>query len=191
MKQLLSAQQMSHFFLKNSIQSGDIVVDATMGNGFDTLFLGSLVGETGHVYAFDIQQQALLNTKQLVANSDVHCHYHLILDGHQMIQNYIPQHVQVGGAIFNLGYLPQSDKSITTKGDTTIQALEQLLTRLRLNRLVCLVVYAGHAGGQDEKDLLDAFVAQLPQKQFSVLHYAFVNQKNTPPQLIVIEKISV
>lgn len=185
---LLNAQQFSHYLLTNIINPGDIVIDATIGNGHDTLFLAQLVQEHGHVIGIDIQPQAVQNTKELLKqhNADTQCTLYDI--GHENIQTIIQTENSVSAAIFNLGYLPKSDKSITTKGDTTIQAITQLLPLLRINGLIVVVIYDGHDGGAQERDALLSFVKALPQKQFSVLHYQFLNQANNPPHVIAIEK---
>jgi tRNA G37 N-methylase Trm5 len=177
----------SHYLLEQSIVNGEIVVDATAGNGHDTLFLANLVGSSGHVFSFDIQDAALQNTKALLEKhkkSNVTC----ILDSHSEMTKYIDQ--PIGGAIFNLGYLPGSDHSITTKAETTIKAIESLLSLLKIHKLIVLVVYHGHAGGKEEKDELLAFLQSLDQKKYQVLQYSFINQKNHPPFVLAIEKIA-
>jgi hypothetical protein len=87
-----------------------------------------------------------------------------------------------------LGYLPKGDKEIITKGETTIQAVEMILPRLRKSGLVLLTVYAGHPGGGIEKQAVLDFTKQLSQEIYTVLYYGFINQKNSPPFLIVIER---
>lgn len=111
----------SHQLLKDCIKEGETVVDATCGNGNDTLFLSKLVGKTGQVYAFDIQEQAITQTKQLLEENK-QVNVTLILDSHANMEKYLPETIKgkLGGAIFNLGYLPHSDKTIITKGNTTI-----------------------------------------------------------------------
>ena len=58
---MLRPLEMAHQFLAEVITKEDVVVDATMGNGHDTAFLAQLAGQ---VYAFDIQEQALVNTQE-------------------------------------------------------------------------------------------------------------------------------
>ncbi len=179
----------THHLLKTTINEGDIVVDATCGNGNDTLLLASLVGESGRVYAFDIQKQAITTTKALL---DEHGQKQVtyIQDSHAKINEYIPieETGKIGGAIFNLGYLPRSDKHIITTSESTIPAIASLLNYLMKGRLVILVVYYGHDGGEDEKDAVLTFAKALDQKKFAVLNYQFINQKNNPPFIIAIQK---
>lgn len=178
----------SHDLLKEVVQSGDTVIDATMGNGNDTLFLAQLVGEHGHVYAFDIQEKAIKNTQQKLTENQCTEQTTLHLKGHEHIENLIPLDEVISAAIFNLGYLPKSDKSIVTKEDTTIKALIAILNRLKSKGRIILVVYDGHEEGKIEKREVLKFVANLPQEMYSVLSYQFINQRNNPPSLICIEK---
>ncbi|MGK9332954.1 class I SAM-dependent methyltransferase [Melissococcus plutonius] len=185
---LETALQYSHFLLNEIICPGDHVVDATMGNDNDTLFLAKLVGDKGKVYAFDIQKQALERTRQrLIENQVIQC-TELFQQGHETIEQVLPIETTLSAAIFNLGYLPKSDKEIVTLPETTIQAIEQLLIRLKSKGRLLLVIYYGHSGGQEELKAVSYYCQQLPQEQFNVLSYQFINQKNQPPILFCIEK---
>lgn len=173
--------------LSSVINEGDIAVDATAGNGHDTLFLANLVGETGFVYAFDIQQQAVDVTIQRLKENGLEHRARVILDGHEQLSKYVQE--EVAGAIFNLGYLPGGNHDIITKGETTISAIEQLLSLLKIGGIIVLVIYHGHEGGKEERDAVIEFVKSLPQKYVHVLRYEFINQKNDPPFIIALEKI--
>ncbi|MFY3792255.1 class I SAM-dependent methyltransferase [Ureibacillus sp. MALMAid1270] len=178
--------QYAKYLLSESIEKGEIAVDATAGNGHDTLFLAELVGEDGHVYAFDIQQDAVDATIAQLKENGLEHRATVILDGHEHIEKYVTQ--QIAGAVFNLGYLPGADHSIITKSETTIRAIESLLNLLKINGLIVLVIYHGHEGGKEERDAVIDFVSQLPQKNYNVLRYEFINQKNDPPFIIALEK---
>jgi len=135
----------AHEFLAEIVRHGDIVVDATMGNGHDTAFLAGLGAE---VWAFDVQQQALEKTRErLLANS---LQAKLILDGHENVDQYVSSKIK--GAIFNLGYLPGSDKSVITRAETTLVALDKISKMLAENGRIAIVVYPKHAGGQEEAE---------------------------------------
>jgi 16S rRNA C1402 N4-methylase RsmH len=176
--------------LKKAVKHGGIAIDATTGNGHDTVFLAQLVGENGHVYGFDIQEEAINNTKNRLEEQNLSQHVTLIQQGHETILNSVPSSHQgsVTGAIFNLGYLPGGDKSIVTKSNTTIEAIEQLLHILAPEGIIVLVIYHGHPEGAVEKDHLLDYVKQLDQKKVHVLQYQFINQDNHPPFIIAIEK---
>ena len=174
--------QLSHDFLSEVLDSESIAVDATMGNGHDTVFLASLAKE---VYAFDIQEQALQKTQEKLDAAGLD-NVHLILDGHEHVDNYVQT---IRAAIFNLGYLPSADKSLVTKPNTTLEALNKILSRLEVGGRVSIMVYYGHEGGELEKNQVLAYVGSLPQKKYTVMAYRTLNQVHTPPFLIMVEKV--
>lgn len=178
----------SHTLLKPVIVKGDTVVDATVGNGNDTLFLASLVGNTGHVLGFDVQQQALDKTATQLVLTGMTQRVQLIHDGHEHLNQYLDPEQQISAAIFNLGYLPGSNKAVITHGDTTLKALTTCLTQLRRGGIVALVVYYGHPGGEQEKEMVLNHVKELNQKEYAVLQYGFINQIHQPPFLLAIQK---
>lgn len=179
----------AHELLKDVIEENDIVIDATCGNGNDTLFLAKLVGDKGQVYTFDVQAQAIENTKQLLRKNNIE-NVSYIHDSHAKVSTYVPEEYKgkVSAAVFNLGYLPRSDKSIITQADSTIAALEQLLPYVKKKGRIVLVVYHGHEGGKEEKTAVIDFAEQLDQQLFQVIRYQFINQKNNPPFVVAIEK---
>lgn len=179
----------SHHLLNKSINQGDIAIDATCGNGNDTLYLSKIVGEQGKVIAFDIQEQAIQNSRQLIADNE-RDNVSFIHDSHEKIQDYLPDKLKgkVGGAVFNLGYLPRSDKSIITKGESTIVAIDSILEYLKKDGLIVIVIYHGHEGGKTEKELVLRHVIKLDQNKYNVLKYGFINQKNNPPFIVAIQK---
>lgn len=174
-------------FLPNSV-----AIDATLGNGHDTYFLAKLASGTGHVYGFDIQEQAIHATKERLAVENLSDRVTLIHRGHEELKNSIPEAAkgQITAAIFNLGYLPGGDKSIVTKPETTISAIEQLLDCLAVEGIIVLVIYHGHDEGALERDELLQYVKGLDQQKAHVLRYQFENQKNNAPFIIAIEKRS-
>ncbi|MEJ9302673.1 class I SAM-dependent methyltransferase [Priestia megaterium] len=175
--------------LTNAVVQGDVAIDATAGNGHDTLFLANLVGDTGHVYGFDIQPQAIQATQQRLTEHHVENRVTLIQESHSNI-NMLPRSIKrrVTGAVFNLGYLPGGDKDIVTTSETTISAIEQLLDLLAPEGVIVLVIYHGHEQGKQERDDLLTYVQNLDQKDVHVLQYRFMNQQNNPPFIIAIEK---
>ncbi|WP_081167407.1 tRNA (mnm(5)s(2)U34)-methyltransferase [Lactococcus garvieae] len=173
--------EMAHKMLSQTVKTGDIVIDATMGNGWDTVFLAEL---TNNVYAFDIQKEAIKSTEAMLSEKRLQAH--LILDGHENIDKYVTQPVKA--AIFNLGYLPRTDKSIITRPETTLKALEILKKKLLPQGQIMIVIYYGHEGGQVEKDTVVSWASALPQAEWHVMKYEPMNQIHNPPFLICIEK---
>ncbi|WP_257351549.1 class I SAM-dependent methyltransferase [Pseudalkalibacillus decolorationis] len=176
--------------LQNVIEDGDIVIDATVGNGHDTLFLADLVGPNGMVYGFDVQKKAIEATNRLLADYGYTRQITLFHESHAHVKRNIPveEHGTIKSAIFNLGYLPGSDKKVITRPDSTLQAIQGLLEIIAVGGLIIVVVYHGHEGGKEEKDALLSYLSNLDQKVAHVLRYQFINQKNDPPFLIAIEK---
>ncbi|KAB7705847.1 methyltransferase domain-containing protein [Bacillus aerolatus] len=176
--------------LEKVVTEGSAVVDATVGNGHDTVFLAKLVGESGHVFGFDIQEQALVNTTARLQEQGLSERVTLFAHGHEQAASSLPGdwHGRLTGAIFNLGYLPKGDKTIVTKPDTTIAAVEQILSMLTPGGIIVLVIYHGHGEGAAEKTELLSFAETLDQKKAHVLRYEFINQANNPPFIVAIEK---
>ena len=172
-------------FIRQQVQEGDFCIDATMGNGNDTLLLSQLCGESGKVLAFDIQEQALVNTQERLEKLGLQ-HVQLILDGHQHVDQYVET---LKAAIFNLGYLPSADKSVITLPATTIEAMEKICARLEKGGRMAIMIYYGHEGGDIERDAVLDFVSQLPQKDYTATIYRTLNQVNQPPFLVMIEKL--
>ncbi|AUJ25936.1 16S rRNA (cytosine(1402)-N(4))-methyltransferase [Virgibacillus dokdonensis] len=178
----------AHYLLESTIEKNETVIDATCGNGQDTLFLSNVVGKNGHVLAFDIQEQAIQTTRQLMQENQKQ-NVSIIHDSHEHLEKYLPtKEMLVGGAVFNLGYLPRSDKTIITNANSTIMAINKILHFLKPNGLIVIVVYYGHEGGHEEKEAVLKHVMQLSQRSYHVLQYRFINQRNNPPFIIAIEK---
>lgn len=183
-----SALRYSHELLKETVRKGDTVIDATVGNGNDTVLLASLVDTTGKVYGFDIQEQAIQTTKEKLVLTSLASRVKLFTQGHETIAEVLPQEEQISVAVFNLGYLPKSDKSIITKPATTLTAFDAVLPKLLVGGKLLVVVYHGHEGGEEEKEAVLDYMRQLPQKEYDVLQYGFINQQNNPPFLLAVEK---
>ncbi|WP_099160050.1 class I SAM-dependent methyltransferase [Virgibacillus ndiopensis] len=177
----------SHQLLSDTVQKNDTVIDATAGNGNDTFFLSKLVGEKGHVIAFDIQKQAISTVHEMLKQHHI-TNTQVIHDSHENVSNYLDGVKQLSGAIFNLGYLPKGDKTIITHGESTVKAIQSMFDFLKVNGIIVLVIYHGHEGGKQEKEILLQYVKNLSQKTYNVLQYGFINQKNNPPFIIAIEK---
>lgn len=169
------------------LHEGCLAVDATCGNGHDTLFLAALVGETGRVLAFDIQEQAIKNTRERLTAAGLLSRVTLIPVSHSLMSEYIDR--PVAAVMFNLGYLPGSDHALATKPETTICALKAALLALCPGGMVTVLVYRGHTGGKAEyKEVWDHLV-NLPQQEYSVLEYRFINQAGAPPLLLAVSRL--
>ena len=185
-KFLNKVTEVNKVFIDKIVNTGDTVIDATMGNGYDTLYLAKLVGNAGKVYAFDVQEEALKSTKKKVERDNLQCYVELILDGHENMDKYVKE--EVSCVLFNLGYLPRAKHNIITKPETTLQALEKSLNLLKPNGVISVAIYTGHEGGMDEKNEVCQYLNNLDQNYYNVLHMNFTNQVNNPPELILVEK---
>ena len=130
------------------LREGDVAVDATMGNGGDTAFLCKLVGKTGHVYAFDVQQKALDRTAARLEEAGMRSRATLILAGHETMRDHVPVSPHV--VMFNLGWLPGAEHVVTTKTETTMQAAEAALDLVLPDGFVSICIYPGHEEGARE-----------------------------------------
>ena len=91
--------------------------------------------------------------------------------------------------MFNLGYLPGGDHSISTKPDTTIEAIKKAMDIIMTGGLISIVVYYGGDTGFEERDKVMEFVRQINPKEYVVMKTCYVNQINCPPFLLCIEKV--
>lgn len=175
--------------LSKVLEPGDIAVDATVGNGHDTLFLATCVGADGQVYGFDVQEEALASAKARLGEAGVLERVTLWQAGHEQMGERLAMHRgQVKAVTFNLGYLPGGDKERVTVTSTTLPALEAALDLLAPGGLVTAMLYSGHPQGKEEAQAVLEWAKGLDQKRAHVLLYQFWNQKNDPPVLLAIEK---
>ena len=174
----------SHGLLENRVQPGDWVVDATAGNGHDTLFLARLAGPEGRVFAFDVQEAALVATRARLLEAGVLPGCTLIHAGHQHLSEHLPAEARgrLAAVVFNLGWLPGHDKQCITATTTTMTALALALDWIRPGGLLTVVVYPGHAGGEEESQAIAAWAGGLPSNTHEVRHARSPNRKGRSPE---------
>lgn len=175
----------AHSAIQSHVKAGDTVVDATLGNGYDTLFLATLVGSRGVVHGFDIQAKALQSVQQKLEHENmtqIQLH-HL---GHEKMESVLPQQVQA--VMFNLGYLPGGDKQVITSAQSTITALQSSLKLLAAKGIVTIVAYIGHPGGQEEADAVMNFCQTLDEDTFTVILHQSSSKNPLAPFLLTIER---
>jgi len=171
---------------------GDTAVDLTAGNGADTLFLARQVGPAGRVLAFDIQLEALRHTAARLAAENIPCSFaddvapvRLIHDSHARLERYLETPARAIAA--NLGYLPGGDAALITRAETTRAALEQALAGLAVGGRLAVVVYLGHAGGEEECRVVEELLQGLSSRHWHVLRLQVVNRAKAP-YLLVAER---
>lgn len=175
---MVDLNRLQKSFLERHIKRGGVAVDFTMGNGNDTRWLSDAVGPTGHVYAFDIQPQALERTRALLESSGCAHNYTLILDSHENVLDYVAGPICAG--VFNLGYLPGSDKTVTTMRPSTLKAVTASIQLLDRDGIVLVAVYPGHAEGEAEGIMLEEELSKYDRKQYSVSKFRLINSPTSP-----------
>lgn len=176
-------------FIKQQVKSGDLCIDATMGNGNDTLLLCRLAGPSGHCLAFDIQDEALLHTKTLLESEDIPVSsYTLLLESHENISLYArPESISC--IVFNLGYLPSGDHTLATKPDSTLTAIQQSLPLLKKGGLMTICIYSGGDSGFEERDAVLDYLKALPPKQYLVIVSQYYNRPKNPPIPVLVIRL--
>lgn len=169
--------QLAHEQIRPHLRPGDRVVDATVGNGHDTLFLAQRVGLTGHVDGFDLQAQALARTRERLTQQRIE-HVTLYLEDHARMDEFVIEPVQV--IMFNLGYLPGGDKSMVTKTPSTLKALEAARTRLAHSGIITVMAYRGHDGGSEEAQAVRERLRQWEDHGFSVQEHHGSSTDDSP-----------
>lgn len=185
-KEIVNTFKITRNIIKSHVKEGDVVLDCTVGNGKDTLQLAKIVGDSGRVYGFDIQKEALERTSKVLHIENVNNRVTLIEDSHENIDLYIKNKLDF--IIYNLGYLPNGDKNIKTESFSTLISLNKSLDLLKNNGIIVITSYVGHEGGMDEKNAVENLLSKLDQKKYNVIKYDFINQRNCPPVTYGVEK---
>lgn len=172
------------------VKPGDIAIDATCGNGHDTLVIAKMIltPTSGALYAFDIQAEAILKTKQKLLQHlppEILNRIHLIHSCHTTIGDHLlPESVKL--IVYNLGYLPGSNKTIITQTPDTLTSLEKALSLLTKDGLISITCYPGHLGGKEESEEILNFIDKLDSAKWSKTAYPGLKTQN--PILIFIKK---
>ncbi len=178
--------ELQKYFILQHLKAGDVAVDFTMGNGNDTLFLSRTVGEDGRVYAFDIQEEALISTRAHLVAEGAPENYTLICASHHRVKEFVKEPFKAG--MFNLGYLPRSGrKTVTTMRETTMPAVEAALELLAPGGILMVAVYPGHEEGNKEGEMLAEYFAGLSRFKICVSRFNIMNSP-TSPYFFIAEK---
>lgn len=166
--------KVAHDFWKTILEEGDNVIDMTCGNGKDALFLTTIM-QRGHLFCVDIQKEAIEKTKLLLSSNlrdmdrvhFLHMSHHLDLP--------IPMPIKL--IVYNLGYLPKGDKSITTMTETTLMSIEKAL---ELGKVLSITCYPGHEEGKREEEELIKFFSSLDPRKWSICYKQWINKPLSP-----------
>lgn len=175
-------------FILSHLGEGDVCADFTMGNGHDTLFLCETVGESGHVYAFDIQEMALENTRARLTEAGIEPErYTLIHASHHLMKDYIDRPIKAG--MFNLGYMPGSgNKALTTMRSTTLPAVEAALDLLGDDAILLIAIYPGHPEGRAEGEEIEAYLSSISRYKLCMAKFCMLNSPDSPYFMIAETK---
>lgn len=174
-----------HDFLKRFVQPGSFCIDATAGKGRDTALLCRLAGENGRVLAFDIQEDAVCATKELLAQEGLSAQ--VVLDSHAHMDQYAEAE-SADCVVFNLGRLPGGDPKIFTHADSTLQAIDAGLHLLKQGGVMAIALYYGGENGYDEKNAVLEHLKNLDDRRYTVLLCDWTNRRGEPPMPILVWK---
>ena len=192
MRNHFSPVAIAHRFVRSLVRSGDLCIDATVGNGHDTCFLSELVGEEGSVLGFDVQASGLQLAQTALIDRQLEGRVMLLNQGHETLGAELAQrklsHLKL--VMFNLGYLPGSDKSVVTQTESTLQALNQSLDQLALGGALSIIAYRGHDGGNEESIAVESWVDGLPASSYFCVRYErWSKQRGLTPVFFWIRKL--
>lgn len=181
--------EMAQEWLRRVIEPGDCVIDATLGNGHDALFLAQCVGHGGKVFGFDVQEQALHSaTQKLKCGGIADGVYEWHLVSHTQMVEWV--RVPVKAVMFNLGYLPGADHGLITTAEETLAALSAAATLLVPGGVITVVCYPGHKGGEQEALAVKEW-AHAQGASWNVVHYEKWATQQPAPELIAMHKKEV
>ena len=186
MRPFLALTELAQQAVGEALGPGARAIDATVGNGHDTLFLARKVAPQGQVIGFDIQAEALEGAHSRLVSSGLEPTATLLFCGHERMLEQVPKdwRGKVSAVMFNLGYLPGGDKTLTTSPATTLSALDEALSLLRIGGLISLLVYRGHPGAKAEADAISAWLEQLDSI------FRFSCHESPGPVLYLVERLA-
>ena len=174
-----------HEFLRQHVKAGAFCIDATAGKGRDTALLCRLAGPSGRVLAFDIQQEAVDQTRALLAREGLTAE--VVLDSHANMERYA-QPESVDCVVFNFGRLPGGDPAVFTRAESSVAAIGAGLRLLKPGGVMAIALYYGKENGYGERDAVLAYLRGLDDRRFSVLCCDWANRRNDPPMPIFLWK---
>ncbi|MEG2931561.1 MAG: GNAT family N-acetyltransferase [Ruthenibacterium sp.] len=183
----ISALTVAHQFLMQYGRRGGFAIDATAGNGHDTVFLARLVGEEGRVLALDVQPRAVEVTRAAIERAGYGGRVRTECDTHAHLASYAaPGEADI--AVFNLGYLPGGDHDLFTTPEISVPAIRTALSLLRRGGVLTACVYAGGAQGTRERDAVLAFFRALSPEEYTVLITEFSGRSETQAIPVCVQK---
>jgi methylase of polypeptide subunit release factors len=174
----------AHALWAKVLSPNDSCLDATCGNGHDTLALARMLPQ-GQIFAFDLQEAAIEKTRQRLIQAGLEARATLFLKSHESFPDILPQSLQL--IVYNLGYLPGGDKSLTTQSAITLKSLQNALPLLKKGGMIFITLYPGHPEGEIEAKTVLEFVKELPKDVWSVRHERFSTKATAPSVLYFVK----
>jgi hypothetical protein len=193
LQMLPNVTAVAHLLWKPYLRRGGHVIDATCGNGKDTLFLAQnvLTPTSGKVIGYDIQESAINKTRSYLQSHLPPLLFRRVIlrqQCHSQIAT-IDDLSKVNIVVYNLGYCPGGDTSITTTTSTTISSLKSVAEKIQRGGLISVCCYGGHLEGKKEADMVKVWSSSLPKKEWRVVHVLWRNVSLKAPFLVLIQKL--
>jgi hypothetical protein len=182
---------LAHSYWKQVLKPGSVAIDATCGNGLDALFIASssLTASDGILYAIDVQQQALDITYSRLQDSlgpAIIERVRFIHGSHEHFPAEL-QPASVDLIVYNLGYLPKGDKTVTTISETTLKSIDQATDLIKPGGMISITCYPGHREGAEEEKAVCQWSRSLPPRQWSCCFHQWTN-RNKAPSLLILQR---
>ncbi len=175
---------LAHLLLHRVLREGDHAIDATAGNGHDTLFLAGAVGASGRVQAYDIQPAAIAGTRERLRSAGMLDRVELREETHRHLASHAAPG-SVAAVMFNLGYLPGQDHETITHAGETLAALDAAATVLRPGGSLSVVCYPGHPGGEDEAAAVENWMLARAAEGWQVTRHGAIGTRRPAPFLLL------
>lgn len=176
----------SHDFLKPALHKQARAIDATLGQGQDTLFF--LKARAARIAAFEVQADVAARTMERIGSSKVQVY----LTGHEHMQESLPSDwvENTDAILFNFGYCPHENPQIQTRPKTSLEAVQQALTMLKVKGRMALVFYP-HEDWEEESALIEDFLMTLDPHVFAIQKVIQLNAKKAPFVVCLEKKKSI
>lgn len=180
---------LTRIYWERYLSTGLKVIDATCGNGLDSLYISKkiLSNDQGNLFCIDIQEKAIQNTRHLLETNLSPCQFKRISFHQESFELFPPNSHQSDMIVYNLGYLPGGDKTITTTFEKTLKSLSLALDWLSDGGLISLSCYPGHSRGLLEFEKIHQYLKELNPQKYTICCHDFLNRTKAP-LLILIQK---
>jgi len=178
---------LAQLILREVLREGDLTIDATAGNGHDTMFLAGRVGAGGRVLAFDVQAAALEAARARVTAAGLAERVVFLQESHAGMAARAARG-SVAAVMFNLGYLPGQDHALITEAASTLAGLNGAAELLKPGGVLAVVCYPGHPGGEVETAAVVQWFESLASRRWQVARYGTLATLRPAPFLLLGSK---